>query len=56
MQIPDFFRQDHLMMAIFGRYLIKDDKRVKTLQLLVDFFYCFIKTLTLLPKGHANKF
>ena len=53
MQIPDLFLQDHFKMAI--QYILNREwRRVKTLQILVVF--CFIKTLNILPKGHADKF
>ena len=39
----------------FWSVLNRRRRRVKTLQILVEFFECFIKTLNLLPKGHADK-
>ena len=34
----------------------REERRVKTLQMLVEFFKYFLKTLSLLPKGHVDKF
>ena len=54
MQITDLFLQDHFKMAI--QYLLNREwRRVETLQILVVFLYCFIKTLSILPKGHVDK-
>ena len=54
MEIPDLFLQDYLKIAI--QYILNREwRRVKTLQILAVFF-CFIKTLNIIPKGHANKF
>ena len=40
----------------FWSVLNRGWRRVKTLQILVEFFLCFIKTLNLLSKGNADKF
>ena len=54
-KITDLFLQYHFKMAI--QYLPNWEwRRVKTLQILVVFFSCFIKTLDILRKGHADKF
>ena len=47
---------DKIKMAIQYLFLLNREwRRVKTLQILIVFF-CFLKTLNLLPKGHADKF
>ena len=51
MQTPDFFDTIWRSFSVLNR----GRRRVKTLQILIEFFYCFIKTLNLFPNELADE-